>query len=99
MVIIKALEHVPNCYSRESGAVIFGLVQTALKKDGRATVSFAGVSDVPSSFVNAALIPLLDQYSFEFIRSNLSIIESNRQINEMIRRRFEAESSKRQSYV
>jgi uncharacterized protein DUF4325 len=61
----------------------------------QATVSFRGVDNVPSSFVNGAFVTLLDDFDFEFIKRHLSVIESNRSINQMIRRRLQFEAERR----
>lgn len=87
-MVITALDHVPHCYSREDGAAVFKLLWENLQTCGTVTLSMSGVSDVPSSFVNAALVPLLDTMSFEQFKQKVFIIHANRQINDMIRRCF-----------
>ena len=56
-------------------------------------LSFDGVEDVPSSFVNAAFVPLLGSYSYDFIKAHLQVINSTRQINDMIKRRLRFEAA------
>lgn len=94
-MVIKVLDHVPHCYSWADGEVICRAVRCALREHGRATISFAGVSDVPTSFVNAAFAQLLGEYTFDYIRSHVSIVNSTRQINEMIKRRLVFEAQRR----
>jgi hypothetical protein len=53
-------------------------------------LSFDGVTNVPSSFINGALISLLDEFNFDFIRNHLRIENSTWQINDVIRRCFGA---------
>ncbi|MFD1789687.1 STAS-like domain-containing protein [Sphingomonas floccifaciens] len=84
-MVITALDHVPQCYTSADGLIIGSILRRSLRS-GRTTLSFAGVDDVPSSFVNSAIVSLLDEFSAARIRSDLSIVDSNRQINEMIRR-------------
>ncbi|WP_010162586.1 STAS-like domain-containing protein [Sphingomonas sp. PAMC 26617] len=84
-MVIAALDHVPQCYTSADGLVIAGTIRRCLRQGG-ATLSFFGVDDVPSSFVNSAIVSLLDEFSSDEIRKRLSIVDSNRQINDMIRR-------------
>lgn len=51
-------------------------------------LSLKGVGDVTSSFVNAGLVSLLGDFDFDFIKTHLSVVDSNNQINEMIHRCF-----------
>src|SRR5262245_34093613 len=82
------LDHVSRCYTSEDGEVIFHVLLRALREHDKVTVSFKGVGDVPSSFVNTAFVPLLDHYSIEYLRDHLGITDSNSQINDMIRHRM-----------
>lgn len=84
-MVIAALDHVPQCYTSADGLVIAGVLRRCLREGGT-KLSFAGVDDVPSSFVNSAIVSLLDEFSAEVLRQRLSIVDSNRQINEMVRR-------------
>lgn len=87
-MVITALDHVPHCYSAADGAVIDRLLRASLAKGDQVTLSFAGVSDVPSSFVNAALISLLDTYDFLWLKAHLSIVDASKQTADMILRCF-----------
>jgi hypothetical protein len=84
-MVIAALDHVPQCYTSADGLVIAGLLRRCIRAGGT-TLSFAGVDDVPSSFVNSAIVSLRDEFSDAEIRQRLAIVDSNRQINDMIRR-------------
>jgi len=86
-MVINVLDHVPHCYTGSDGAVIASVIRQGFVRGEHVTVSFAGVTDVPSSFVNGAIVSLLEDYTFEFIRQNLSVRDSTFQINDMIRRR------------
>ena len=87
-MVIHALHHVPHCYTSQDGEVIRRLISDGFKRGEKVTLSFSGVGDVPSSFVNAALVALLDDFNFDYLRSHLEIVDSNSQINDMIRRRL-----------
>jgi hypothetical protein len=88
---LNVLDHVKRCYTSQDGAVVAALIRANFCQDNHVTVSFTGVGDVPSSFINTAFISLLDDFSYDFIRSHLSVIDSTRQINSLIKRRFDFE--------
>jgi hypothetical protein len=96
-MVIKVLDHVERCYSNADGEVIFALIQPIISKGEQVTVSFAGVDSLPSSFVNSAFIPLLEHYSFDIIRRSLRFVDSTKQINEMIKKRFDFEVNQRRN--
>lgn len=88
-MVIRVLDHVPRCSTYEEGDVIYRLVREALGRGDHVEISFDGVLAVPSAFVNAALVRLLEDYNFSFIREKLKISNSTRQINQTIRERFD----------
>ncbi len=94
-MVIRVLKLVPDCNSRLSGEILGNAIQKALGGSSSVTVCFAGVEDVPSTFVNVAFVPLLDRYDLSEIRHRLVVINSTRQINEMIKRRLEFEANRR----
>jgi len=51
-------------------------------------VSFANIQSATSSFVNAAFARLLKDYAFADIRKQMRVVQSTRQINDMIRTRL-----------
>jgi STAS-like domain of unknown function (DUF4325) len=71
------------------GAAVLAVLKKLLDDGVCVTVSFAGLQIATSSFVNSAFVPLLDHFSFSHIKENLKIINSTRQINEMIKMRME----------
>ena len=85
-MVIVALDHVAHCYSSADGAVIAKLLRRQLDAGRRVTLSFHGVSDVPSSFVNAAIVSLLDRYGADSLRKNLTMVDASAQTAAMIRR-------------
>lgn len=87
-MVIRPLDHTANCYTWDSGAEIARLILSAFARGEVVTVTFAGITDVPSSFVNAAFVSLLDNYSFDFIKSHLKVTNASRQIVDMIKHRF-----------
>jgi hypothetical protein len=87
-MVIIALDHVPHCYTTADGNALFLVLQSALSRADKVALSFAGVGDVPSSFVNAALVPLLERLSFDEIKRRVVIRDANRQIGDMVKRCF-----------
>lgn len=56
------------------------------------TLSFDGIDTATSSFVNAGFVQLLSIMSFDEIKRRLKVVNSTRQINEMIKRRLSHEA-------
>lgn len=94
MGLIKVLDFVDTCYNSEDGQVIHDIIVEKLDDGGELVVSMEGVEWVPSSFVNAAFISLLDILAFTEIKKRLKFINTTSQINEMIRSRFNFEAGK-----
>src|SRR5262245_50838598 len=95
-MVIDVFRIVRHGYTWEEGRTVGKAITDALHRDGRATVSFDGIEDITTSFANGAFVNLLDDFDYDFIRSRLSIVNSTRQINDMIRRRF-AHASQREA--
>lgn len=94
-MVIRVLDIVERCYSDMDGQKVYRAIFDCISKNEPVTISFDGVDVVPSSFVNSAFIPLLDDFSFETVKDNLSFIDSSPQINEMIKSRFLFEVARR----
>jgi hypothetical protein len=91
-MVIVVRDHVSRCYTWQDGAALANVIRPLLARGERLVVSFAGFTDVPSSFVNAAFVSLLDTFSLDFVRDHMSVVDSTRQINNMIRKRLYAEA-------
>jgi hypothetical protein len=87
-MVIRVLDHVKQCSSYEDGDVIFQLLSPMVKAGQSVVLSFEGVDAVPSSFVNAAIVRLTEVVDPDAVRRSLRIVDSTRQINEMIRNRI-----------
>ena len=94
MVTIKIAEHLEYASSYADGHVIYELIAPALQRGETVELSFAGFPAVPSAFVNAALVQLLEVMPVESIRRQLRITESTKYINELIKRRFDFVTSR-----
>jgi hypothetical protein len=74
------------------GEALYVTLANALKSNGAVTVSFAELQTATSSFVNLAFVPLLTTFSLDEIKHRIKIVQSTRQINEMIKARLEREA-------
>lgn len=88
-MVIRVLDHTINPSSYKDGEVIFTLISDLIKQDQQVVVDFSGLTSIPSAFVNSAFIRLLEHFSFEQVKRNLSFINSTRQINQLIKSRFD----------
>jgi hypothetical protein len=93
-VVIRVLDYLDQCITHEDGMIICSLILPAMQRGEIVTISFDGVRGVPTSFVNAAFIELLKDIPFDIIKQKLIIKQSNRQINELIKKRFSFETQK-----
>jgi|SRR4051812_28718659 len=87
-MVIRILDHIQTYSTYADGDVIFRLISEEFRRGGKVIVSFDGIKSIPSAFVNAALIRLLEEFRYEDIRARLQIIDSTRQINRLIKDRF-----------
>jgi hypothetical protein len=94
MGIVRVLDYVDHCYNSEDGKIIHDVIEAQLKNNEPLLVSFSGVDSVPSSFVNTALVSLLDRYDFGQIKQLLRFADTTSQINDMIRSRFNFEANR-----
>ena len=92
---IDVLTHAPRAYTYDDGAAIHDLIAPVLARGEVATVSFAGVDAVSTSFVNGAFIDLLERFDFDFIKRHLRVVKSTGQINRTIKERFAFEAGRR----
>lgn len=85
-MVIIALDHVPHCYSTADGLTIAKLLRVHLDAGHPVALSLTGVSDVPSSFANAAFVSLLNDYRPDWLRAHLSIVDASHQASGVIKR-------------
>ena len=95
MATVKVLDIADSCYSWEDGKAVYDEIKDYLVARHDVRLSFSGVSVVTSTFVNAALIDLLDSVDFETIREHLTIADVNSYVADMIVRRFRFEVENR----
>ncbi|MBJ3766976.1 MULTISPECIES: STAS-like domain-containing protein [Bacillus subtilis group] len=97
--VIKVINHVERCYSNEDGQIIYDIIDGKFRNGEKVQLSFSGINGVTSSFVNTALIDLLDKYDINFVKGNLRFTDSTKQINTAINDRFKYEVKKRTELV
>lgn len=73
------------------GDKLYCAIVLELAHSDQITISFAGIDTATSSFVNASLFRLLTNVSLDDIKKRVKIINSSRQINDMIKRRLSPE--------
>ncbi len=70
--------------THEEGSKVYHLIRDSFVKGQPVELSFEGVDSVTSTFINTAIVLLLDEYQIDEIKKNLKIIKTNSQINKMI---------------
>jgi hypothetical protein len=88
-MVIKIIDLVAKPSTYDDGQVVYDAISKLMKKGEKAVVSFSGIASVPSAFVNSAFIRLLEEFSYDEIKSFLVIVDSTRHINELIKGRFD----------
>lgn len=88
-MVVRILDHVASYATYADGEVIYRLLATEIRGRRDVALSFDGIKAISSSFVNSALVRLLEEFSFDDIRRHLRIIDSTRQINRLVKDRFE----------
>jgi hypothetical protein len=96
---INIADHVGQCYSNDDGQVIQSVILDHITKNEQITLSFKGIDGVTSSFVNIALIELLETMDFEQVKKKIKFADTSRQINGMIRDRFNFEVNRRKKLI
>ena len=85
-MVVNVLDVVPACNTAAQGAAVADELRPILAAGKKVKLSFAGVSDVPSSFVNASIVALFSEFPAEKITRQLAISNVTGQISDMIRR-------------
>ncbi len=88
-MVIRVLDHIRSASTYEDGEVIFRLLQPEISAGRTVEVDFSGVLSVPSAFVNAAFVQLLEAFDVEHVKRSLRFLRSTKQINDLIKARFE----------
>lgn len=87
-MVIRVLDIAGGADSHVQGDIVHAAILRALSSEGSAVVSFAGIDIATSSFINTSLLPILDMMTFDALKARLRVVDSTRQINDMIRHRL-----------
>ena len=87
-MVIVVLDHVPHCFSQGDGIIIHDLLRPHFAAGRPVTLSFTGVEDVTSSFVNSSLVPFVEKYGASHVKSQLRITHATKQVADTVRRCF-----------
>ncbi len=87
-MVIRILDHVAQASSYADGDKIYELIAPQIARGENVVLSFEGVDAVPSSFINAAIVRLVEVVPISAIKAHLAVVESTRQINDLIRSRI-----------
>lgn len=90
VVVVK--EIAGSADTADEGARVAAVLKRQLRETGEVTLSFAGLQTVTSSFLNTAIVPLISEFSLDYFKTHVRVVSSTRQINEMIKKRFEDRS-------
>lgn len=85
-MVIKVLDIVSACNTAAEGEQLAKAARAALATNDEVRLSFSGVADVPSSFINASIVSLFRELSAVNALRKLIIADVNPQISGMIRR-------------
>lgn len=88
---IKVKDVLNSVSYNQDGEVIFDIIKNALLRKEQIRISFEGIYALNTSFVNSAFIELLEFFSFEEIQRNVKFVDSTKQINQIIAKRFKDE--------
>ena len=94
LLIIKAKTISENHLTNADGDILFNAIHRNLEQGAYVVVSFKGLSYLNSSYINSALIQLLNHHSFETIKENVSFVDSTRQINTLIKNSFHYQTTR-----
>ncbi|GGC97774.1 hypothetical protein GCM10007216_30700 [Thalassobacillus devorans] len=99
LVKLHIKDYVDQVYSNDDGVVIYQILKNELENSNKVSVSFQDIKALNSSFINSAFVELLNDYDFQFIKENLSFVDSTKAINNTIKSRFSFEIDERKQYV
>lgn len=88
-MVIRIRDLVSGANTSEEGEIVFRRLSSELSRQkAGVVVSFEGVQTTTSSFVNVAFVDLLNSFSYTDLKKRLRVIDSTRQINNMIKTRL-----------
>lgn len=88
-MVVRVRDIADSADTADQGVAILNVLSKALASNqDQIIISFEGVQTATSSFVNSAFLPLLEKYALHELKRRIRVIESTRQINDMIKNRL-----------
>jgi STAS-like domain of unknown function (DUF4325) len=85
-MVVRIRDNVDSADTADQGAAVLDVLRKVLaSSEDQVVISFQGVQTATSSFVNSAFLPLLEKYALHELKRRIRVIESTRQINDMIK--------------
>jgi STAS-like domain of unknown function (DUF4325) len=88
---IKVRDIAGRADTADQGAMLYRVLLERLDRPGQVIVDFDGLTTATSSFCNLAFVQLLARWKLADLKKRLRVVNSTRQINEMVRSRLERE--------
>jgi uncharacterized protein DUF4325 len=92
-MVIRILDLVDGANTGDQGATTYNHLRAAFAQGDLVVVSFDGLKVATSSFVNAAFVALLTEFSLDDLKGRMRVTKSTRQINDMIKWRLDRASA------
>lgn len=73
------------CDTSQQGLLLHGLVSSEMQAGITVTIDFQGVHNATSSFINASIATIFDDFGYENAKKQLKIVNVNHQIAEILR--------------
>lgn len=93
-MVLRIKDFTASADTSDDGTKILPHVEALFRREGVVVVSFHGINTATSSFVNAAFVPLIETFGIADIKKRLRVVDSTRQINEMVRTRLLREAER-----
>jgi hypothetical protein len=90
---IKVTDIAGRADTADQGAMLYRELRGRLGGLGVVVVDFDGLTTATSSFCNLAFVQLLARWKLVDLKKRLRVVNSTRQINDMIKSRLEREGS------
>lgn len=97
--VVNICDLVSSTSTNDDGDKVFSYIYDYIKHNKKITLSFEGIYALNSSFVNSAFVELLDHFPLKQIQTNLVFVNSTKQINSLILKRFKEESISKQKAI
>lgn len=82
--------------THEDGNIVFTKINKELAKGNKVIINMTSVPGLNTSFVNSAFVQLLNCYPYETVKRQLHFINTNKQINNIIKNSFKTWNNKSQ---